>query len=71
VPAVGEEEDYVIVCLHHGVMMSHHDIIAAHYCADGRALRQLNLLHCLSNYARAALVAMDHCLQCFRGAAPE
>src|SRR5882724_13339947 len=70
-PAVGEEEDYVVVCLHDSVMVSHDDIIAAHDCTDGRAFGQLNLLHPLSNYARAALVAMDHCLEGFRGPTPE
>jgi hypothetical protein len=50
-PAVGKEEDYVVAFLHYGVMVRHHDIVAAHDCTYGRTFRELDLLYSLSNHA--------------------
>ena len=65
-PAVGEEQDHVIVLLHDSVVVSHDDLLAAHDRADERAFGEVDLLDRAADDPGGALVAMHHGLQCFR-----
>src|ERR1700693_962562 len=57
-PAVGQEQDDVIVAVHERVVMRHDHLLAAHDGADRGAVGQLDLLDALAGQARAAVVAV-------------
>src|SRR5580700_505841 len=71
VPAVGEEQDDVIIALHDRIVMRHDHRLAAHDGADRGAVGQFDLIDALADHARAALIAVDDGFECLGCAATQ
>jgi len=63
---VRDEEDHVIISLHHCIVMRHDHLIAAHDAADRSTHRQLDVLDALSDHPLTAVIAVDDRLQSLR-----
>src|ERR1700733_1223578 len=67
-PAVGEEQDHVIVRLHDGVVMGHDDLFAAHDGADESAFRELDFGNGSTDDAGRAFIPVNNRFESFRRA---
>jgi hypothetical protein len=58
--SVGDEQNYVVVLFDQGVMVSHHDSIAAHNGIDRRSARQADFLDRSADNPRMSRIAVRY-----------
>src|SRR6266446_11008291 len=60
---VGDEDDQVVLRLHHGVVMRHDDLVAAHDCGYCGAFGEVNFLDPPADAAAGIPVSVHHGLE--------
>src|SRR5436309_15946310 len=68
---VGDEDDHVVLGEHHGVVMGHDYLVAAHDCSDCSALGQVDFLDFPADQAARVAIPVHHRLERLGHAAAE